>query len=129
MADSLAALLLAKGVTPGTIVPLCFEKSKWTVVGVLGVLKAGAAFVFLDAETQPEARLRAIHEQSKASVICSSIRHEELGRRFGADVIVVGPESLTPATATIFLPNVHPSSPLYLNFTSGSTGQYSVELH
>ena len=109
------------GVTPGMIVPLCFEKSKWTVVAVLGVLKAGAAFVFLDAETQPEARLRAIVEQANATVICSSVQNQDLSQTFRAAVVVVGPGSLAEASAT--LPPVDPTSPLYLNFTSGSTGQ------
>ncbi|KAJ5414300.1 non-ribosomal peptide synthetase [Penicillium cosmopolitanum] len=121
LAERLAFTLLAVGVTPGQIVPLCFEKSKWTVVGVLGVLKAGAAFVFLDAETQPEARLRAITHQANASVICSSLAHQSLSRSFGAAVVVVGPESLTAVPTP--LPRVDPANPLYLNFTSGSTGQ------
>lgn len=87
----------------------------------MGVLKAGAAFVFLDAETQPEARLRAITHQANASVICSSLAHQSLSRSFGAAVVVVGPESLTAVPTP--LPRVDPANPLYLNFTSGSTGQ------
>lgn len=35
--------LVSLGVGPEIIVPLCFEKSAWTVVAMLGVIKAGGA--------------------------------------------------------------------------------------
>ncbi|KAJ6135531.1 Peptide synthetase [Penicillium capsulatum] len=120
LADNLASNLLSAGVTAGMIVPLCFEKSKWTVVGVLGVLKAGATFVFLDVETQPETRLQAIIDQTNSTIICSSVKHQNLCHSFGATAVVVGPESFTTTSAS--LSQVNPASPLYLNFTSGSTG-------
>lgn len=37
----IAHQLVSLGVKIGQIVPLCFEKSRWTIVGVLGVIKAG----------------------------------------------------------------------------------------
>src|SRR5437763_1090696 len=39
----LASYLSTRGVGPEVIVPLCFEKSVWTIVGLLAVLKAGGA--------------------------------------------------------------------------------------
>lgn len=36
------------GVTCGDIVPLCLEKSKWTIVAMMSVLKSGAVFLLLD---------------------------------------------------------------------------------
>lgn len=120
IADSLAGTLLSNGVITGMIVPLCFEKSKWTAVAVLGVLKAGAAFVFLDAETQPEARIRAIVEQTKTKIVCSSIKHQALSQSLAPATVVVGPGLLHRSPSS--LPRVDPASPLYLNFTSGSTG-------
>lgn len=124
--ERLAHDLIEAGVTQGMIVPLCFEKSMWTVVGLLAVLKTGAAFTFLDAETQPEARLRTIVEQAHASVICSSVAQTNLSQRLGGKVIVVGPSlglSRQQSRASTIMPRVDPSSPLYLVFTSGSTGQ------
>ncbi|KAL9117281.1 MAG: hypothetical protein Q9187_006184, partial [Circinaria calcarea] len=37
--------LAIRGVGPETFVPLCFEKSLWTVVAILAVMKAGGAFI------------------------------------------------------------------------------------
>ncbi len=41
----LAAVLRANGVKPDVLVPVCIERSPWAVVAVLGILKAGGAFV------------------------------------------------------------------------------------
>jgi len=118
-----ATALIEAGVRPGEdIVPICVEKSAFAAVSVLGVLKAGAAFVFLDAETQPESRLRSIVGQTRAKVICSSVSHKQLSRCFIDKVIVVGPSTRQSGHAISF-PDVRPSMPVYVCFTSGSTGR------
>ncbi|KAK5637359.1 hypothetical protein RRF57_013071 [Xylaria bambusicola] len=47
------------GVGPEVIIALCFEKSMWTVVAILSMLKAGSAFVLLDSGL-PDTRLEAL---------------------------------------------------------------------
>lgn len=42
-ASRLAAHLIDLGIGPEIIVPLCFDKSKWNLVAMLGVLNAGGA--------------------------------------------------------------------------------------
>ncbi|KAH6865916.1 nonribosomal peptide synthetase 6 [Alternaria rosae] len=49
--------------SPKQIIPILFEKSRWTSVAVLAVMKAGACFALLDP-AQPEGRLRAVVQQS-----------------------------------------------------------------
>jgi len=67
----LASYLVAAGVKPESIVPLLFEKSRWAVVSMLAVLKAGGAFMTLDT-SQPEGRLRSIITESGAKIALSS---------------------------------------------------------
>jgi non-ribosomal peptide synthetase component F len=43
LACRLATYLITLGVGPETVVPLCFEKSKWNVVAILATLYAGGA--------------------------------------------------------------------------------------
>lgn len=43
MTSKVAAHLVELGVFPEVFVPLCFEKSKWNVVAIFSVLKAGGA--------------------------------------------------------------------------------------
>ena len=47
-AGILAQFLINKGVKPGDLVGLCIERSCNLIVGVLGILKAGAGYVPLD---------------------------------------------------------------------------------
>lgn len=53
---------------------LCFEKSRWTVVVMLGVLKAGSAFVLLDL-SQPIAQLEVIIQRTYSKLmLCSNAK-------------------------------------------------------
>lgn len=45
--------------------PLYFEKSMWTTVAILGILKTGGAFVMLNASL-PKQRLHSIVKQAGA---------------------------------------------------------------
>lgn len=114
------------GVGRETVVPLCFEKSVWTVVAMLGVLKAGGAFALLDVN-HPEARLLDIIEQCQAKVVCTSAASQALCSRAKAALHVVGGEEdliNDPKRINdnqLFTPE--PSSPMYVCFTSGSTGR------
>lgn len=107
----------------GTITPILFEKSKWTAVAMLAVIKAGAAFVALDA-SQPEERLRTIVDQVNAKAIVSSMSNSVLAQRLtSAKNIILDSQAVsTLQNCTGQLPTVDPSTPLYLIFTSGSTG-------
>ncbi|KAI0527995.1 hypothetical protein F5B22DRAFT_653082 [Xylaria bambusicola] len=120
----LACDLSRSGVGPEVVVPLLFEKSIWTPVAMLGVLKAGGAFVPLDVN-QPEDRLRQVVEQCEARVVCASERRRELCSRIQAVAHIVGPEwwreKSENEAAVPLEPN--PSWPMYVCFTSGSTGK------
>ncbi|KAG6074186.1 NRPS protein [Claviceps sp. LM84 group G4] len=127
----LATHLVDVGVLVGDIVPLCFEKSKWTTVAVLSVMKAGAAFALMDP-SQPLQRRQLMAEQVKAKFIVTSDANGPSGPLIApeAQTIVVSDDTMQSMTAkhcqalsTIKLPFVSPDSTLYIIFTSGSTGK------
>ncbi|KAI1383824.1 non-ribosomal peptide synthase [Hypoxylon trugodes] len=122
--DQLAAHLISVGVAIGSIVPLCFEKSKWTVVAVLAVMKSGGTFALMDP-SQPEGRLRTIVEQTGASTIITSKLQENLGQRIAPNAthIVLSAEQFQNYDTSSSLPSVPVSTNLYIQFTSGSTGK------
>ncbi|KAF2729233.1 nonribosomal peptide synthetase 6 [Polyplosphaeria fusca] len=114
---------------PPPIVPLLFEKSRWTVISVLAVMKAGCAIALLDP-AQPEGRLRTIVEQTSASlIIASKLQASRAAEIFPSATIIPVSES---KFAKMYHPHaiqqpssldpVDPASPLYIQFTSGSTG-------
>ncbi|EQL01471.1 non-ribosomal peptide synthetase [Ophiocordyceps sinensis CO18] len=123
LATMLARRLVTQGVGAGVVVPLCFDKSMWTTVAMLGVIKAGGAFVLVDPSL-PEQRLQAVIRQVNASLLLSSASHRSLGSRLCPHVVAVSPEYFAE-------PHHHASGPLpivgldsvdYVVFTSGTTG-------
>lgn len=48
LTDRLARALMLLGIGPERFVPICMEKSQWTTVAILAVIKSGGAFSLLD---------------------------------------------------------------------------------
>lgn len=126
LSSRLAYRLRDMGVGRGSKIICCFEKSAWTVVAVLGIMRAGAAFVLTDP-SQPEGRLRTIAEEVQVQVVLTSQRYEELGGLIApsAQVLAIGPALRDDITASsrLPLPAVPGSALMYIIFTSGSTGK------
>jgi amino acid adenylation domain-containing protein len=105
------------------IIPVLFEKSRWTTVAVLAVMKAGACFALLDP-AQPEGRLRAVVQQVSATLFITSKAQATLAARVAPsaskfDKLYSPCAQQQPKTT---LPKVSQDQPLYVQFTSGSTG-------
>ncbi|KAI9848835.1 MAG: NRPS [Sclerophora amabilis] len=124
LSTRLAHHLVTLGVGPEVIVPLCFEKSAWTVVAMLGVVKAGGALVFLDP-SHPVARLEEIMGQVDARFLLTSPRYAELCLSFNVSMFVVDSASIEGLPCYDSAPaiSVKPKNVLYVIFTSGSTGK------
>ncbi|OJD32607.1 nonribosomal peptide protein [Diplodia corticola] len=119
-------LTTSMGVRPGSTVPLCFEKCKWTQVAMLGVLKAGAAFLLLDP-SHPAARLTSICAKVGATTaIVSSPALSALltPHAVPASLILDTTTFLPPittTTATLLPTRIPPTSTAYIVTTSGTT--------
>lgn len=110
--DALAGELVESGVRPGDRVAVCLERSPQLVVALLGVLKAGAAYVPIDQE-DPESRVSMMLADADVSLV--------IGRFFaGYTTLKVPPAG---ARSTVELPVVAPEDLAYLMYTSGSTGR------
>lgn len=122
LSSSLAAHLTQQGVRSEMFVPLYFEKTKWTVVAMLGVIKAGGAYVLLDP-SYPSKRVENICQDIDATILVGSPQTIGKVRRF-VDIIV-----LLDETSPIWSDNhewscrANSKNALYAAFTSGSTGR------
>lgn len=129
-AAKLARNLRSLGVAVNAFVPLYFGKSRWTTVAMLAVLKAGGAFTLLDP-SHPEARLREICRQVQAPLLITSQAHAVAAESLGPSVVVLNPEMMEHCdgeeadsdAAQLTWPEPSPDDPMYVVFTSGSTGQ------
>ncbi|KAG6250801.1 Glycopeptide NRPS [Claviceps purpurea] len=119
----LAGHLAHLGIGPGVIVPLCFEKSMWTTVAALAVLKAGGAFILLDPLI-PEQRLAAIAQQIEMKLLISSTSNSALGSRLAHTTLVLCSDFFTSHLIRSSSTALHasPADLMYVVFTSGSTG-------
>lgn len=131
--DALAAHLVARGVRRGDLVTVLLDRSATVVVALLGILKAGAAYVPLDPEL-PAARLCDIVTDSGTTLVLTESRHKERARALlsgrgpeAAGGIVVLDErrgELAEAAARGERARVRAteSDLAYVIYTSGSTG-------
>ncbi|MEO6086811.1 MAG: amino acid adenylation domain-containing protein [Umezawaea sp.] len=118
LSDRLAARLARHDVRPGDLVGLLLERSADIPIGILGVLKAGAAYVPLDP-AYPAERLRYVVADAGVRVVVGDpARAEHLGLEAGVlPVREDGDAGPVPEPAT------GRDDPAYVIYTSGSTGK------
>ncbi|WP_372422067.1 non-ribosomal peptide synthetase [Salinarimonas chemoclinalis] len=123
-ANRLAHALVAKGVAPGDLVGLCTEKSTATVVAMLAVMKAGAAYVPLDP-SYPAERIRTMTEDARLGLVLGWGKGVDAVA--GLDTVVIDLEAARaeieafPATPVDRV--VPPEALAYVIYTSGSSGR------
>ncbi|MFC5184952.1 non-ribosomal peptide synthetase [Actinomadura harenae] len=126
-ANRIAHLLRRRGVRPGEPVGVCLDRGTRLVAALLGVLKAGAAYLPLDP-VHPADRLAFMRADSGDCPVLTEARH---AGRFGGPAddglivldssaarvdLAVSPDTPPPVA-------VHPDDPVYVIYTSGSTGR------
>jgi amino acid adenylation domain-containing protein len=129
LADELAAQLRACGVVPEMLVGLCVPRSPATLVGALGIFKAGGAYLPLDP-SEPEARLNFMFNDAAVSVVVTEKSLKE--KVSGADRRVIALDELghlaerdTAAgkgASQPSAPDINSKTLAYVIYTSGSTG-------
>lgn len=121
-ANQIAHLLHSMGVGRGARVAICMGRAPAMIAGVLGILKAGAAYVPLDPEYPPD-RLGFMLADSGAQVILASDPLEGVPPGIAA-IDLVGEWSIVaghPAQSPGHL--ARPGDLAYVIYTSGSTGR------
>ncbi|QAT87101.1 long-chain-fatty-acid--CoA ligase [Corallococcus coralloides] len=118
-ANRVAHALRARGVAPDTAVGLCVDRSLELAVGVLGILKSGAAYCPLDPAYPPE-RLALMLQTSRAKVLVTRRSLASGLPEDGVERLFLEDDLGTPATAPG--PVGGPDTLAYVIFTSGSTG-------
>jgi amino acid adenylation domain-containing protein len=125
--DRLAVLLIDKGVQPDTIVGIMIERSIEMIIGIMGVLKAGGAYLPIDPE-YPRERIDYILKDSGAAILLTD------EKKTNCQLSIVNTQLLTSEHRVYlqyssFILNGRPSRGLhhsnlaYVIYTSGSTGK------
>jgi amino acid adenylation domain-containing protein len=122
-ANQLAHHLRAIGVGPGTVVAICVTRGPHMVVGILGILKAGATWLPLDPR-HPKARIQTVLEDANAPFLLSESSVISGLPEFAAKAVLIDGDSSSIALCSeTELDDSDPANLAYMMFTSGSTGQ------
>ncbi len=117
-ANRVAAGLLAAGVGPGSPVALLLERSPEAIISLLGIMKAGAAYLPLDP-SHPAERLAFTINDARASLVISSPDSPALP---GIAAATTALEQLERVASPAVPPTLDSSALAYVMYTSGSTG-------
>ncbi|MBM7127917.1 amino acid adenylation domain-containing protein [Dyella mobilis] len=128
-ANRLAHYLIARGVRPDDRIAICMERSIELVVGLLAILKSGAAYVPLDPIYSSDRLSLILGDAKPALLLCDAPGCAALGDDALANLHVVHIDAEQPQWAT--WPDVDPDTKAlaltsrhlaYIIYTSGSTG-------
>ncbi|WP_439482928.1 amino acid adenylation domain-containing protein [Cyclobacterium plantarum] len=126
LSNKVANNLIIQGIRRGSFVPICLDNSPQMIVGILGIIKSGAAYIPIDPSF-PKERIQFIIEDTSASWIITDQENEAF---FQAHF-----EKLSILTLTDKLEEINRESPkkpeilhdpddiVYLIYTSGTTGK------
>ncbi|HHH50966.1 MAG TPA: amino acid adenylation domain-containing protein, partial [Campylobacterales bacterium] len=126
-ANSLGAYLRENyAVKANTIVPIMLDRSEWMIIAILGVLKAGGAYLPIDPE-YPKDRINYMLEDSQAKLIlCETVNLAQTEAYNKLDIDVLDIQSLAKKNNIDSIENLeiitNSSNLAYVIYTSGSTG-------
>jgi amino acid adenylation domain-containing protein/non-ribosomal peptide synthase protein (TIGR01720 family) len=122
-ANQLAYYLRAKGVKPETRVAICLDRGFEMLVGILGILKSGGAYVPIDPQ-YPAERVQYMLEDCSATIVVSTSAQSALFQEHQAikqtelDQLDLSKYPKTNPDKTVTQDNL-----AYVIYTSGSTGK------
>ncbi|MES2889469.1 MAG: amino acid adenylation domain-containing protein [Pseudomonadota bacterium] len=116
-----ACRLRTQGVGCGDRVALAVQRSVEMVVGLLAILKAGAAYVPVDCQ-QPPARINALLARSKPRLVLTHAAARSALAASDTPRLCFDADAATQARPWPF-EAVNPNDLAYVIFTSGSTGE------
>ena len=121
--NQLAHYLRSHGVGPEVLVAIFFDRSAEFVWTMLGILKAGAAYLPLDLGW-PKVRIDHILQQASPAAVITRRRHIENLPEHAARTIVLDTDSeeIAQQPRSAVPRSVEPANLAYALFTSGSTG-------
>ena len=119
--NQLAHLLRAEGVRPGDIVALMVERSFAMIIGILGIVKAGGAYLPVSPDNPPD-RIEYMLKDGGVKIL---LVHQKTANRTvfeGLTINLDDPDVYNGSTANPAILN-KPQDLAYVIYTSGSTGK------
>jgi non-ribosomal peptide synthetase component F len=122
--NRLARFLKKQGIQRGTAVGICLERSNDLIMGVLGILKAGAAYVPIDPG-YPRDRIAYMLENSgmRALITQSALAGKLPEQAIPHWCVDLEKSAIERESGRPVRRSHSPEDPMYIIYTSGSTGR------
>jgi amino acid adenylation domain-containing protein len=130
-ANQIANWLMEQGYTPGRPIGMCLDRSSFSIAAMIGIMRAGCAFVPLDPE-YPRNRLQFMVEDANIPVVICEPQYRNLWEVRGVDrpeLKLIEPQEFESDPGargvgfdSMVSPELDPDSLAYIMYTSGSTG-------
>lgn len=123
-ANQLAHYLQQFNVKPETVVAIAIERSAALLIGILGILKAGCAYLPLDA-THPQKRLQFLLTDTQTAILITDSKEKDAFKDFSGHIILLDTEQnkISHQPSDNVISNATENNLAYIIYTSGSTGQ------
>jgi amino acid adenylation domain-containing protein len=123
-ANQLAKHLIKLGASPDSLVGICLERSLEMVVGLLGILKSGAAYVPLDP-AYPRDRIAFMLENADVPLLLTQAQLRESLPSTASGTVLIDSDWPEIAKQSQESPELtlNPENRAYVIYTSGSTGK------
>ncbi|MCV7258325.1 non-ribosomal peptide synthetase [Mycobacterium shimoidei] len=127
LSDNFARLLADHGVGPGSLVGLSTRRDIELVVALVGIMKAGAGYFPIDPGYPPARKQFMLGDVEPNVVVVTDEALDSMPEAPGTTFVSLDDPAVRDALDAEGpvepLPLPHPDDPMYLVFTSGSTGQ------
>lgn len=119
-ANQLAYVLQSKGVSKDRIVGVVVDRSVESIIGMMGILKAGGVYLPIDPN-YPSERIEYMLRDSQAEWLLSK-RTEKVLQQFTGEVLYLDESHLFQGEGSNLVRTSEPNDLAYVIYTSGSTG-------
>ncbi len=120
--NQLAHYLISSGAGPEMLIGICMDRSIDLIIGILGILKAGAAYLPIDL-SYPKERLEFMMDDAKATLLLTRREFADHLPSNNANVIFLDEFRPGEDKKSNPITNVKQDNLSYVIFTSGSTGK------
>lgn len=123
--NQIAHFLQAKGAVPGGIVGICFDKCPEASMAILGIMKAGCAYLAIDPGAPISRKQFMLEDSGTKILLCNQSKMVELVGLPAIDVQALDEPGLLDGVATgnvLLSRPIQPDDTCYCLYTSGTTG-------
>lgn len=121
-ANQLARQLLKHNVEPNTLAAICVNRSPAMVVGLLAILKAGAAYVPLNPNDLSERLTQILSDANPRFVLADEVGRKTLADAVNTKILIDPSGNFAEPKGNLLIPSLTSRDRAYVMYTSGSTG-------